>query len=122
MLRRLPVILAATALLAAPADAAMSVATFLAKANALRAQGVGAIVSPDFQLLRGEAQGATAQLKAERAARAAAGKPPIACIPEGESIGIMSMLDGLGALPAADKKLPLKDGYAKVLAKRYPCG
>ena len=121
MLRRLPLILAATALIAAPASAAMTVATFLARANALKEQGVGAIMSPDFQVLRGEAKSATTQLKAERAARAAAGKPPIACIPEGESVGIMTMLDGLGALSPAEKKLPLKDGYAKVLTKQYPC-
>ena len=70
---------------------------------------------------KAEAKAATNQLKAERAARAAAGKPPIACVPEGESIGIMDMLDGLSELPAADQKRPLKDGYAKVIAKRYPC-
>ena len=121
MLRRLPLILAVTALIATPASAAMTVATFLARANALKEQGVGAIMSPDFQVLRGEAKSATTQLKAERAARAAAGKPPIACIPEGESVGIMTMLDGLGALSPAEKKLPLKDGYAKVLTKQYPC-
>jgi hypothetical protein len=122
MFRRSSIILVATMLLAAPANAAMNVATFLARANALKAQGMAAIVSPDFQLLRGEAQSATAQLKADRAKRAAAGKPPIACIPEGESIGIMSMLDGLAALSPAEQKLPLKDGYARVLTKRYPCG
>jgi hypothetical protein len=33
----------------------------------------------------------------------------------------MEMLSGLEALPAADKKLPLKDGYARVIAKRFPC-
>ena len=121
MLRRLPLILVSTALVAAPASAAMTVATFLARANALKAQGVGAIMSPDFQVLRAEAKSATTQLKEERAAREAAGKPPIACIPEGESVGIMAMLDGLAALPPAEKKLPLKDGYAKVLAKQYPC-
>ena len=47
--------------------------------------------------------------------------PPIACIPDGESIGILQMLGGLDALSPADKKLPLKDGYARVLAKTYPC-
>jgi hypothetical protein len=59
--------------------------------------------------------------KAERAARAAAGKPPIACVPEGQSVGIMDMLDGLNELPASYQKRPLKDGYARVLANLYPC-
>jgi len=31
------------------------------------------------------------------------------------------MLGGLDALSPAEKKLPLKEGYARVLAKTYPC-
>jgi hypothetical protein len=106
---------------AVPAFGAMTTGQFVTRARALQAQGVTALLTPEFQTLRGEAQGATAQLKAERDARKAAGKPPIACVPEGQSIGITDMLDGLDALPAADKKLPLKDGYAQVLARRFPC-
>jgi hypothetical protein len=106
---------------AAPASAAMTVGTFVAKAQALRANPLAAIASPDLGLLRAEAQAATAQLKAERDARKAAGKPPIACPPPGQSIGILEMVDGLAALPPADRRLPLKDGYAKVFAKRFPC-
>lgn len=112
---------AAVLALAAPAGAAMTVGTFVAKANALRANPLTAFTSPDFALLRTEAQAATARLKAERDARKAAGKPPIACVPPGQSIGITDMLDGLAALPAKDRALPLKDGYAKVIAKRFPC-
>jgi hypothetical protein len=104
-----------------PASAAMTVGTFLARANALRDQGPMALMSPDFPALKAEAKAATTQLKAERAARAAAGKPPIACVPEGESVGIMDMLDGLSDLPASYQKRPLKDGYARVLANLYPC-
>ena len=106
---------------ASPANAAMTVGTFLTRANALRDQGIGAMLSPDFQVLREEARLAKNQLKAENAARLAARKPALACVPEGESIGIEEMLDGLAALPAADKRRPLKDGYGKVLAKRFPC-
>lgn len=108
-------------LAAVPADAAMTVGAFLARAQPLRDQGIAAILNPDFQLLKGEADDATRQLRADRLAREAAGKPPIACIPDGQSIGITDMLDGLAALPPADRKLPLKDGYARVLAKRFPC-
>lgn len=107
--------------MAMPASAAMTVGTFLARANALRDQGPMALMSPDFPALKAEAKAATTQLKAERAARAAAGKPPIACVPEGESVGIMGMLDGLSDLPASYQKRPLKDGYARVLANLYPC-
>ncbi len=107
--------------MAVPASAAMTVGTFLARANALRDQGPMALMSPDFPALKAEAKAATTHLKAERAARAAAGKPPIACVPEGESVGIMDMLDGLSDLPASYQKRPLKDGYARVLANLYPC-
>ena len=107
--------------MAIPASAAMTVGAFLARANALRDQGPMALMSPDFPALKAEAKAATTQLKAERAARAAAGKPPIACVPEGESVGIMDMLDGLSDLPASYQKRPLKDGYARVLANLYPC-
>jgi hypothetical protein len=107
--------------MAMPASAAMTVGTFLARANALRDQGPMALMSPDLPALKAEAKAATNQLKAERAARAAAGKPPIACVPEGESVGIMDMLDGLNELPASYRKRPLKDGYARVLANLYPC-
>lgn len=106
---------------AVPADAAMTVQTFLARANALRDQGPMALMSPDLPVLKAEAKQATTELRADRAARAAAGKKPIACVPEGEKIGIMDMLDGLAALPASVQKRPLKDGYAQVLAKRFPC-
>ena len=107
--------------MAMPASAAMAVGTFLARANALRDQGPMALMSPDFPALKAEAKAATTQLKTERAARAAAGKPPIACVPDGESVGIMDMLDGLSDLPASYQKRPLKDGYARVLANLYPC-
>ncbi|WP_267394408.1 MULTISPECIES: hypothetical protein [unclassified Sphingomonas] len=117
-----PVAALAMALVAvAPAEAAMSVGTFLAKAAPLRANPFAALTSPDYPALKAEAGAATKQLRAESAARVAVGKKPYACVPEGEKVGIMEMLGGLDALPAADRKLPLKDGYAKVLAKNYPC-
>lgn len=106
---------------AAPASAKMTVGAFVARASALRANPLLALASPDLPLLKAEAQAATAELKADREVRKAAGKPPIACVPPGESIGITDMLDGLASLPPADRKLPLKDGYAKVIARKFPC-
>ena len=120
MSRLLPAIIA-SALLAAPASAAMTTGTFVQRANALRAQGFAALLSPDFQLLREEARVAREQLKAESAQRVRAGKRPIACVPEGETIGIEEMIDRLAALPAPFNRRPLKDGYAQVLARRFPC-
>lgn len=121
---RKPLILFAltiAAAVASPAEAAMTTATFLAKAAPLRTNPLLALASPDYPLLKAEAAAATRQLRAEGAARRAAGKPPIACVPEGEAIGILDMLSGLDALSPAEKRLPLKDGYTHVLAKRFPC-
>jgi hypothetical protein len=121
MFRLVSIAVVAAMLGAAPVGAAMTVGTFVHRADALRDQGFAAMLSPDFQVLKEEARQAKAQLKADNAARVAARKPRIACVPEGESVGIEEMLDGLAALPAADQRRPLKDGYAKVLARKFPC-
>ena len=112
---------AALVALAAPAGAAMTVGTFVQRANALRDMGFAAMLSPDFQVLKEEARQAKAQLKAENARRLAARQRPIACIPDGGTIAIEEMVDDLAALPAADQRRPLKDGYAKVVAQHFPC-
>ena len=123
MSRPLIALTAATAAaIALPAAAQpMSVATFLARAEPLRANPLMALMSPDYAALKAEADAATRQLRADAAARRAVGKPPIACVPDGERIGITDMLAGLDSLSPADKRLPLKDGYARVLARRFPC-
>lgn len=121
LVRKYLIALTLAGAVAAPAGAAMTTATFLAKAAALRANPLMALASPDYPVLKAEAATATRQLRADGAARKAAGKKPIACVPDGQSIGIMEMLDGLDALAPAEKRLSLKDGYAHVLAKRFPC-
>ena len=122
---RVPAALAAfatTVAIGGPATAqTMSVGTFLTRAEPLRANPLMALMNPDYAALKAEADGATRRLRADAAARRAAGKPPIACVPDGERIGITDMLAGLDALSPAEKRLSLKDGYARVLGKRFPC-
>ncbi len=120
-LRYFAVALIAAAGVAAPAGAAMTTGTFVQRAGALRDQGFAALLSPDFAVLKEEARQAKQDLKAENARRIAARKPPIACIPEGETIAIEEMIDSLAALPAADQRRPLRDGYAKVVGRKFPC-
>jgi len=43
--------------------------------------------------------------------------PHIAGAAGGETL----VLDELARLPAADQRKPLKDGYARVLSRRFPC-
>lgn len=121
MSRKFLIAFAVSIAAATPAAAAMSVGTFLDRAAPLRANPFTALTNPDYQVLKAEADAATRQLRAEGTARVAAGKKPIACMPEGETIGILQMLSGLDALSPAEKALPLKDGYARVLARAYPC-
>ena len=109
------------AAVATPASAAMTVGAFLARAEPLRANPLMALMSPDYPVLKAEADAATRALRADAAQRKAAGKKPIACMPEGEKLGITDMLDGLDALSPKEKSLPLKDGYARVLARTFPC-
>ena len=109
------------AAVATPASAAMTVGAFLARAEPLRANPLMALMSPDYPVLKAEADAATRALRADAAQRKAAGKKPIACMPEGEKLGITDMLDGLDALSPKEKRLPLKDGYARVLARTFPC-
>jgi ABC-type glycerol-3-phosphate transport system substrate-binding protein len=121
MLRKALTALAISLAAAAPAAATMTVGTFLTRAAPLRANPFTALTNPDYPVLKAKADAATRQLRADSAARVAAGKKPIACMPDGAKIGILQMLGGLDALSPAEKKLPLKEGYARVLAKTYPC-
>ena len=54
-------------------------------------------------------------------AREAAGKPPLACPPKGTKMGSGEFLTSLEAIPAAGRDIRLNQGFALVLAKRYPC-
>ena len=99
-MRKMLMGLVAFGLLTTPAAGAITVGAFVTKAKALRANPLSALTSNDYSLLRSEAQAATAQLKAEREARKAAGKRPIACIPPGTSIPPTEMVEGLAALPS----------------------
>ena len=77
----------------------MSVATFLAKADALRAKGLGAIGSPDIKLLRAEGQAAGQAYGARLAAERAAGKPS-SCPPKGARPSSNEVLTHLRTYPA----------------------
>lgn len=109
-------------LAAVPANAAMTVGAFLDRANPIRDGGIMGMLSPDMPMLRREALDALAQMRAERDARRAAGKPPLFCKPADEpDMGVEEMVDGLNALPPRQQGLSLKDGIVRVMVRRYPC-
>ena len=111
-------------LLAAPVAAntgEMSVATFLSKADALKAKGLMALGSSDIKVLRAEGQAAgvayTERLKQERAA----GKPS-SCPPKGSRINSDQLLGHLRTYPAERRDaINMRAAMADYFIKTYPC-
>ena len=107
--------------LAAPGD--MSAATFLAKADALRAKGPMALLSGDIKLLKAEGQAAGLAYRARLKAEKSAGKPPHSCPPPKSKINSTQVIDHLRTYPAATRaRTTMKTAIADLMVKTYPCG
>lgn len=124
---RSPVLLAAPILLAAlaqPALAAagdMNVATFLAKADALQAKGVGALLSSDFKLLQSEGKAAGAAYRARLKTEGAQGHPS-SCPPAEARVNSNQLLAHLRSYaPAVRAGTSLKTAMADYFIKTWPC-
>jgi hypothetical protein len=111
--------------LAAPALATggeMNVATFLAKADALKAKGFMALGSSDIGLLRAEGQAAGAAYKARLAAERKAGMPS-SCPPKGTKVNSDKLIAFLRTYPEpARPRTTMKTAIADYFIKTYPCG
>jgi hypothetical protein len=106
----------------APA-AAMDVATFLAKADALQKQGMMALFSGDLKILKAEIQDNGARLEAEARSARASGKRAAFCAP-GDKAGVNSneLLAAFRTIPAAQRShVEVKDALRAFLARKYPC-
>lgn len=105
----------------APA-AAMDVATFLAKADALERQGVMALLSSDYGLLKAEVQGAADRLRAERAAAVKARRRPPFCPPADVGIDPRELLGHFRAIPAAQRRrTEVQTALRSLIVRKYPC-
>lgn len=116
--------IAATMLVALPASAqAMTVAQFLAKANALRAKGPFAIGSPDIKLLRAEVQRVADAYRADLTAARKAGRTPHNCPPpRGKaSFGARDVMAEFNAIPPARRGMSVKTAFYAMMKKRFPC-
>lgn len=124
MRRTLQISTAALLLLATPALATsgeMSVATFLAKADALKAKGLMALGSPDIKLLRAEGQAAGQAYGTRLAAERAAGKPS-SCPPKGTRPGSDEVLAHLRTYPEGKRAgITMKAAMADYFIRKYPC-
>lgn len=123
-MRTLSVLILAS-VLAMPALAAkgdMSVAAFLAKADALKAKGFGAIGSPDIAVLRGEGAAAGAAYRSRIESDKKSGLPPHSCPPKKAAMKSNDFLDHLRSYPAAVRsKTTVKMATFDLMKKRYPC-
>ena len=112
-------LLAATPALAAPGD--INVASFLAKADALRAKGAMALFSSDYKLLQSEGKAAGKAYRLRLNDERAAGKPS-SCPPQPAPVNSNTLLAHLRTYPAEHRgHTSLKTAMADLFIKTWPC-
>ncbi|WP_422055540.1 hypothetical protein [Sphingomonas sp.] len=122
-MRTILAVMASAALLLPASAQAMSVAEFLAKANALKAKGFLAMGSPDIKLLRTEVERASDAYRSDLATAKAAGRAPHSCPPpKGKArIGSKELIAEFEAIPAAQRGISVKSAFYAMMKKRFPC-
>lgn len=122
---RLRIILAALALVVVSSAAAaeMSVATFIAKADALATKGFMAMMSPDLKLLQREMEAAGKDWRADIASARARGEIPHSCPPkEGVAMKSDEIVAQFRTVPMAQRgSTSVKAAFYGMMKKRYPC-
>lgn len=99
----------------------MSVAAFLAKADALRGKGAMALFSPDLKRLKAEGQAAGQAYRSRLMAERKAGKPS-SCPPKGAKVDSAELIAFLRRYPAeAQARTPMKSAMADYFIRTYPC-
>lgn len=123
-MKRFVFIVMAAGIAATPAlanDGNMSVATFLAKADALRAKGPLALMSSDYKLLKAEGTAAGQAYGARLRQERAAGRPS-SCPPQGARPGSNQVLAHLRTYPVAARAgTTMRTAMADYFIKTYPC-
>ncbi len=116
----LPVV---TALLLPATAQAMTVKEFLAKTDALKAQGLLAMTSPDIGLLRDEIKSAGATYRAGLAREIAAGRKPSSCPPPVGQVKMTSddIIKEFRAIPEAKRNQSVTNAWATIMTRRHPC-
>ena len=99
----------------------MPVATFLAKADALKKKGPMALFSGDIGLLKKEIQNSAKNLRKEQLAAQKAGKKPALCMPAKASLNSNELLAHFNSIPAAQRNMTVQAGFASLMRKKYPC-
>lgn len=99
----------------------MPVATFVAKADALKKKGPLALFSGDYSRLKAEVNNSAKALGAEQLAARKAGRKPATCMPKDISIGTDELLGHFRAISRAQQGVSVKTAFASFANKKYPC-
>ena len=103
------------------AQAPVTVATFLARANALKAQGIAAMFSPEIKALRDLGAAAGAEYRARLARERTAGQPS-SCPPPKTQIASDQFLAHLETYPApVRERTTLAAAVGDLFARKWPC-
>lgn len=116
--------LASAALLATPAHAEMPIATFLAKADALKAKGMLAVMSSDIGLLKKEVQTAGKSYRARIDGDKATGRVPHSCPPPKGAVKMDSeeLIGHFRNIPQPQRATTnVTAGFYSLMKKKYPC-
>ncbi len=119
----LTMLVPATAIFSAGAASAhMPADAFLKKADALRARGPIALLSPDLKHLQAAAENAGDELHKEHAAELAAGGHKDYCSPASTYLRPRELLEGLHAIPATKlEHMDIKQAMRAIFERDYPC-
>ena len=103
--------------------AAMPVSTFLAKAERLERKGALAMFSADLKLLMKQIKADLGEIRSERLAAKAAGRPTAFCPPEaGAKLTDQDILTAMRSVPASQRaSTSTRQAMSNLLIRRYPC-
>ena len=93
-----------------------------APADALQKRGPLALFSKDIGLLKAEVVRSGKALRAEQVAAERAGRKPATCLPaKPADISSNELLAHFRAIPPAQRGMSVKDGFAGLMRKKFPC-
>lgn len=122
-MRKVLILAAAGLSLVATSANAMTVAEFLAKAKALKAQGMMAAFSSDVSLLKNEMAAIGTAYRADLTAARASGRKPHSCPPPKGQVKLppAEFIAELEKIPPAQRGMSMKAAFYGIMARRYPC-
>lgn len=106
---------------AAAAQSAMTLETFVTRANRIPLNPT-AMLRPDAHRLKGEVERAFGAVRGEIQQARSAGQTPPACPPERIELNPRQLLDYLNGIPQARRqRMTVTDGVRGWMGSRYPC-